>query len=246
MIKLLDNFESYDISNFNDVFFEMICSDYLIFSVFDSALFYICEYDGEVCAVFSKIGGNVTLSANEKAHFDEISEFLDVIGYCKLLCESKYSIHFKGKKSSGSILKCESKESYSCKAKELYSEELKKVYELICRYFSLNMAFDEWFVDVSHKMRHSGARAYGVYCEDKLVSVSFSLFETEKSAVLSSVCTDENFRKSGFGEDVVKKVLRENIGKNVYLFADNRKIEGWYEKIGFGKYKLWSEIENVL
>ena len=89
-------------------------------------------------------------------------------------------------------------------------------------------------------------KTYGIYEDEKLVSGAFSLFETEKSTVISSVVTDENYRCKGYGENIVKSLLNENQNKDVYVFTENDKIKKWYEKMGFVPCKMWSEIENVL
>lgn len=246
MIKLIDNFEEYDFSSFeNDIFFQRIFSDFKTLSCFDDVMFYVCITE-DIVAVISKVGGNVTLSAKKTAPFEEIREFLNVTGFSKILCSSEFSEYFEGRKKHGNILKTRDDNSDFCKAQQLYSENLKDVFYIVEKVFGFDGDFLMWVADLSHKMRHNSAHLYGIYCENKLVSSAFSLFETEKSVVISSVATLEEYRCKGFGERIVKTIIEENKDKDVYVFTENEKTDNWYKKIGFVPCEMWSEIENVL
>lgn len=247
MIKLIENFNDYDFSLFeNDVFFQRIKSEYNVSSSFSDALFYVSISDFGVNAVISKVSGNVTLSALENAPFEELCEFISVIGYAVILCDENYSSHFNGDKTQGYILKAKAGSFEDCKAKLLYSENLKDMFMLLKEVFSLDNDYMFWVTDLSHKIRHNSATACGILKNNKLVSVGFSLFETSVSAVISSVATDESFRSEGLGGEVVKKLLSINEGKDVYVFIENEMLKSWYKKFGFAEYKKWSEIKNVL
>ena len=247
MIKLIDNFEEYDFSSFEkDVFFYRIYSDFKTMSDFDEALFYVCINDEKINALISKVGSTVTVSCSDISVCEEINEFAKVIGYRKILCDRSISFCFDGEKLWGDILRLNSEDDFNSKAKQLYTENLKDMYYLIKKNFNVEIDFPEWFVDMSYRIRHNSAKFYGIYEDDKLVSGAFSLFETENSAVISSVVTDENYRCKGYGEDIIRALLNENKSKNVYVFTENDKIKKWYEKMGFIPDKMWSEIENVL
>ena len=247
MIKLINNFSEYDFSAFeNDVFFRRIYSDYLTLSMFDNALFYVCEDDNKISAVLSKTGSNITVSCIDDSVCEEVNEFAKIIGFDKILCDKSVSEFFDGVKLSGDILKINNKSDFRCKAKQLYTENLKDMYLLLKDNFDLCIGFPEWFVDMSYRLRHDAAKFYGLYEDNKLVSGAFSLFESENSAIISSVVTDVDYRCQGYGEDVVKSLLCENKNKDVYVFTENCKITKWYEKMGFMPDKMWSEIENVL
>ncbi len=247
MIKLIEIFSEYDASLFeNDVFFQRIKSEYVSNASFSDSLFYVSLNDTTSDAFISKVGDTVTLSALDNAPFEEISEFLNIIGYSVILCEEKHSKFFCGKKTQGFVLKTKVEKLLHCKAKLLYTEDLKDVYNLIRDVFDINNNYMLWLADLSHKIRHGTANVCGVHENLSLVSCGFSLFETSDSAIISSVATDEKFRSKGFGGDVVRKLLSENVGKNVYVFIEDENLKFWYEKFGFKEYKKWSEIENVL
>ncbi len=247
MIKLIDNFDFYDFSSFQeDVFFHRIYSDYKSLSAFEDALFYVSVNDEKVDAVISKIGSDVTISADKNAPFDEIYEFLNVIGCSVILCEESFSEPFHGEKTKGKILKIDCNVTNDCKADLLYTENLQDMYKLQKDVFDISFDFPFWFADISHRIRHGAADFCGIYDCDLLICGAFALFKTNKSAVISSLATKESYRRRGYGENVLKRLLNENLSKTVYVFVENEKVENWYKKFGFTEYKQWSEIKNVL
>ncbi len=247
MIKLAEDLNAYNLSSFaDDVFFQRIYSDFGTMSMFSDVYFYVCEEENNVNAVISKVFGIITISARNDADFEEMNEFVKTIGFTKILCDNSFSSHFDGKKTSGKILKINSDEDYGGKVKDLSAENLSDMYNLVKGVFGVSPDFSQWFTDMCHKMRYGAARLCGIYEGKTLLSAGFSLFITEKSAVISSVATDENFRCRGYGERVVKTLICKNRGKDVYVFTENGKVENWYKNMGFVPCKMWSEIENVL
>ena len=66
-----------------------------------------------------------------------------------------------------------------------------RTYELITRCSGENFippSFDDFYVDVNHKLRHNTMRLYGINCSDKLVSVAMTVAESDDGAVLGAVC----------------------------------------------------------
>lgn len=247
MIKLIDNLEIYDCTSFeDDVFFQRILSDFHSSSMLNDSLFYISLNNNTPDAVIGKVGSVITLSSKDNAPLEEIAEFFSVIGYSVILCEEKFSHFFCGEKIHGDVLKIIRDRKTDCKAEVLYSENLKDVYNLLMKTFNIQADFMNWFADMSHKLRHGVAKCCGIYEKGELVSCAFSVFETEKSAVISSVATDKEYRCNGYGKKVVETLLSENMGKHIYVFTEKKDINNWYKNIGFTEYKKWSEIKNVL
>ncbi len=247
MIKFAEDLSIYDLSFFeDDIFFQRIYSDFSTISKFNNVYFYICEEHYEITAVISKVNDIITISAKESANFEEMNEFVKVIGFTTVLCDNDYSCHFDGEKTSGKILKFNSNYEHSEKANTLDVEHLPDMYKLVKKVFDTSADFSDWFVDICHKMRYGSADLCGVYDDKMLISAGFSLFITEKSAVISSVVTDEEFRHKGYGERVVKTLLEKNIGKDVFVFTENKNAENWYKNMDFVPCKMWSEIKNVL
>ncbi len=247
MIKLTEDLTEYDLSFFeDDIFFQRIYSDFLTIGKFPKSFFYICVDDNEITAVISKICGVITLSAKENADFEEINEFVRVIGFSTILCDFSFSCHFDGKKTSGKIMKIRTDEKFGSNAEILRTDELKEAYPILKRVFRKVPDFPDWFVNTCYGVIHNSVIVSGVHYNQKLVSVAFALFVTERTAVISAVATHPEHRNRGYAMEILKKLLDENTGKEIYIFLENPLIEEYYGKLGFVPCKMWSEIENVL
>ncbi len=248
MIKLTDNLNEYDLSLFEgDIFFHRIYSDFSIIGKFPESLFYICLNDNdEITAVISKIYDVITLSAKENADFEEINEFVRVVGFSTILCDFNFSCHFEGKKRSGKIMKMRTEEKFGSKAEILPANVLKYAYPILKRVFRRVPEFPDWFVNTCYGIIHNSVIFAGVHYNEEIASVAFALFVTDTTAVISAVATRPECRNRGFAMEVLKKLLDENTGKEIYIFLENPVIEEYYAEIGFVPCKMWSEIDNVL
>ena len=247
MVKLVDDLNFYDLSSFEeDIFFHRIRSDFSVIGRFPENLFYVCESDNGITAVLSKIGGTVTISAKDSADFEELNEFVQMVGFSTILCDAQFSCCFDGKKKSGKIMKIKSDERFESSAEILDAQELKAAYPILEKCFKNLPDFSHWFVNTCYGVTHNSVIFSGIHCEKELVSVAFTLFVTDKTAVLSGVATLPSYRNRGYAMEIVKKLLDVNRGKDIYLFLENPIIEEYYAQLGFTPYKMWSEIENVL
>lgn len=246
MIKLVDDLYEYNLNLFDDIFFHRISSDYSEISRFENVFFYVCENNGAITGVISKVDGVLTMSLNDNTDFEELSEFVKVIGFTTILCDEKYSCYFEGKKASGKIMKLRTDELFGSNAELLRTHDLKNVYPVLKRIFRKVPDFSEWFVNTCYGMIHNTIMAAGVRAAGEIVSVAFMLFVNDKKAVLSAVATQYEHRNRGYAMEIVKKLLDENRGKEIYLFLENPVIEKYYGELGFVPCGMWSEIENVL
>ncbi len=246
MIKLVDNFKDYNIKGFDDVFFYRIMSDFNTIRQFDNVDFYVSLIEDDVTAVMSKVNGVITISAADNADFQEINEFVKVIGFTTILCDEKFSSSFIGKKTSGKILKLSAGKSFSSDAELLDTNNLKEIYRVLKRVFKRIPDFSDWFVNTCYGMMHNSVMSAGICTNGKIVSVAFMLFISEKAAVLSAVATLPEYRNRGFAMQIVKKLLNENKDKDIFLFLENPLLEEYYAELGFSYCKMWSETENVI
>ncbi|MBQ2829044.1 MAG: GNAT family N-acetyltransferase [Clostridia bacterium] len=248
MIKLTENLNEYDLSFFeNDIFFLRIRSDFDVMSRFENVFFYVCMNQAEITAVISKVSDVITISASEGADFDEINEFVKVVGFTTIICEDKYAHHFEGEKTSGKIMKLKAYDSLESYAEMLNTDDLKKVYRVLKTVFWGKVPdFSDWFVNTCYGVIHNSVMVSGIRSKDELVAVAFALFVTEKTAVISAVATHPEHRNRGYAFEIIKRLLNENKGKEVYLFLEDPLIEEYYAKLGFVPCKMWSEIRNAI
>lgn len=109
------------------------------------------------------------------------------------------------------------------------NSRMKDCYEILAEGFENIGRFEEWYVNMSHRIRHGVSELY--YCGDTTVTKSFDI---DGFAFLSYIATAEAARGKGGARRLLyclaEKFERE--GKAAYLFAfDHRK--SFYEAIGF-------------
>jgi ribosomal protein S18 acetylase RimI-like enzyme len=99
-------------------------------------------------------------------------------------------------------------------------------------------------------LRERRTTAYGLFIGDLLVSVAYTLIETDDVAVIGGVFTREGFRNRGFAASVVSK-LAYHVAKggktaSLYVREDNKPAIRVYEKIGFKEYlrRFWVSVNT--
>ena len=183
MIKLVEDLNGYDLSFFeDDIFFQRIYSDFNTISKLKDVFFYVCEEESEITAVISKVFGVITVSAKDNANFEEMNEFVKVIGFTVILCDNEFSCHFDGEKTYGKIMKFRTDAPLGGGGELLPAEKLRSVYRIVRENFRRVPDFSEWFVNTCLGMFRNSTMLAGVYQQEAIVSVAFALFITEKTA----------------------------------------------------------------
>lgn len=98
--------------------------------------------------------------------------------------------------------------------------------------------FESWYVDVSHRIRHSCAKAVTLNVNDEIVSSGIFSSIYNNDAILTSVSTVPEFRRMGYGSALVSAMICDIKGK-VYLMRDKNKNEKFYKKLGFENIGYW-------
>ena len=199
------------------------------------------------CGAIARNGTAFVLYMTENADIDEVSSFMRVAGASSILCEGSYELDVYSSKSvKGSVLKrCELFEDID-ESLNFVVPDIKKAYELILKCADENFnppAFEDFYVDINHKLRHNTMRIYGVEEKGELVSVAMTVAESSTAGILGAVACNPDYRKQGFGSAIVKYLsdilLEEN--KTVYLYrAENANIS-FYNNLGFVEMGLWRE-----
>lgn len=124
--------------------------------------------------------------------------------------------------------------------------DIKEVYNLIVSCADENFVpppFDDFYVDVNHKLRHNATRMYGVYDGTKLVAMAMTVAESSNGAVLGAVSCHPDYRKHGYGSTVVKYISNRLIAENktVYLHRAKNANQSFYNNLGFEQCGSWQE-----
>ena len=124
--------------------------------------------------------------------------------------------------------------------------DLRAAYELIFGCADENFrppAFEDFYVDVNHKLRHNAARICGIEHDGKLAALAMTVAESDDGAVLGAVACAQEFRRSGFASAVVKHITNSLIsaGKNVFLHRAKNANVSFYSGLGFSECGTWRE-----
>lgn len=243
MIKLTDNINRIDPSS---PFGVRIGSLYKAYGNTDLCDFYV---DTEASTVFAKFGDTLIMDGEEISDRIELKNFCVFSGVKTILCNGNIAFSALPQKE-GYILK---KHAYhkvcNCAQKVVLNGNLRDVYSLISRYVcrnTSNLKFDEFYVDLSHRIRHNCALSVIIYKDSKPVSCAVASFIFKGAAIITSVCTDSRYRKLGYAYAAVECLVANlnRIGvKDIYLHIEDKSLFEFYNQLGFSGIGIWREVE---
>ncbi len=210
---------------------------------YDFALFWVQRIDGIPVAAISRIDGNATLCCLDGADFEEISEFLKVIGFSSLTFDAELAektgvlpqkSSFTVKYTGGATVSDE----------VLFDYSKKEIYSLLCECgFELG-DYGAFLADVCSRLNKSTALMAAAELDGKLCACAFSLFEGEKSVLLGAVATSPAARGRGYASKLVGTLAEMKKEKEVFLFCRNDSLTDFYSKIGFEIVGKWAICEK--
>lgn len=186
-------------------------------------------------AVIIKYGGDVTVSLGENANFDEIREFIALVGMSSVLSMKKMF----GGSESGVIMKSGDRIFGDCcnnNPNVVFSPELSSVHKLlrVCGSNSFECPpYEEFILDTSHKLRHDCAYCCAVMSGNEVISYAMTVAVTDESAIIGAVCTHPELRKRGYGSLCVSSLISRLGNREVFIMRAWEENEGFYRKLGF-------------
>ena len=202
---------------------------------YDFAVFYKqTDENNNITAVISRLDGDYTLSANDTADCDELKNFFITLGYASVLSDDRFYINDNF--DSGAVMS-------TAKKTELHrSYATLDCYPRLMDLFNIEdydkVDFESWYVDLSHRIRHSCSRAYALNFGGEMVSSGIFSSIWENDAILSSVRTVPEYRNLGYGSVLVSEMMCDIKG-TVYLMREKNKNEQFYKKLGFENIGTW-------
>ena len=207
--------------------------------------------DGDYTGAIARNGSNFILFLTEHSDIDEVSSFMRVAGASAVICDGKYELELNGCKTlTGKVLVRTVPFDDEDNGLTFSEPDIKAVYEMIVKSADENFnppPFDEFYVDVNHKLRHNTARLVGIDEDGICVASAMTVAESPNSAVLGAVSCDPNFRRRGFGSALIKYLTNMLVAENksVYLHrAQNANVD-FYKSLGFEEYGTWREYYFV-
>lgn len=203
--------------------------------------------DGEFNGAIARNGSNFILFLTEHSDIDEVSSFMRVAGASAVICDGKYKLELNDCKTlTGSVLVRDIAFEEEDNKLEFFKPDIKSVYNMIVKSADENFnppPFDDFYVDVNHKLRHNTARLVGIFENGVCVASAMTVAESPDSAVLGAVSCDPDYRRRGFGSALIKYLtnLLVSENKSVYLHrAQNANVD-FYKNLGFGEHGTWCE-----
>ena len=208
----------------------------------------IADEDSEACVgAIARSGTDFIVFLTDDCNIEEVSSFMRVAGASSVICDGKYELDMYGSKSaSGSVLQRKDGFELSECSLNVIEPEIKEAYELIVKCADENFKpplFEDFYVDVNHKLRHNTMRMYGIKENDTLVAVAMTVAESGNGAVLGAVSCDPEYRKQGYGSNIVKYISNRLINENktVYLHRAKNANVSFYNNLGFKETGKWRE-----
>lgn len=201
-------------------------------------------------AYLSKMDGVLTLFAYTYADFEEISCFIEAVGAHYITCSTECAAQLDiTPDRTGSILK------FSHVPIQLHSvvvnPPIQSVYEVLQSCVGetfLPPPFEPFYLDMSHRIRHGGAKITGIIKQGRLIACAMTVAETEQTAVIGGVAVHPVYQRNGCGTMVVYGLLHlcaQRKQKHIYVYCDTNKNKQFYQSLGFVCCGTWAEIECI-
>lgn len=107
-------------------------------------------------------------------------------------------------------------------------------------------AFEGFYLDVSHRMRHGCCRTVGVMADGIPAATALTVAETNEAAVIGGVATREEYRCRGYARACVTTlaVALQQEGKTVLIAPRDARAEALYRNWGFVSAGTWTEVNR--
>ncbi len=214
----------------------------------DFTLFWVQVLGGEYTAAVSRFEGNAVVFTTAKTDFGELKEFLNTIGYASVLMKAEdFNSIGLVYSEKGDILEFSEKRLPTPETQILKAVEPERAYRLLQSNVGKSIEKAEylpWLSDYTYRKNRGYSRIFGVECGDALVSSAMTVAESEETALLGGVVTNENYRCRGYARGIIYSLideLRSNSKKRVFIYTREEKNTRLYEKIGFVKISEWGK-----
>lgn len=191
-------------------------------------------------------GTDFILFLTDKSDINEVSSFMRVAGAASVICSNKYNLDLFGyEKSYGPIL-VRTEEISENDSLIIDTPKIKEAYELIAKaadkYFT-PPKFEDFYVDINHKLRHGTMRLLGLYDENNLAAVAMTVAESKQGAVIGAVACLPKFRNKGYGTYIVNHLTNILVkeGKRVFVHRAEQANKAFYDYLKFKCFDSWSE-----
>lgn len=207
--------------------------------------FWLQTEENKTTAALSRLDDAAVLFAPGEADWEEWERFLTMLGVSVLQCGMNAPFLPGWKTREGAVLKL----TAPLWAKREPEPGLREVYRLLKSCDSPDFRAppsEQFYVDMSHRVRHRAARVRGAWEEGTLAACALTIAETETAALLGAVAACPDKRRKGCGSRAVRQLCGELLQENkeIFLFRAEAENEAFYEGLGFSPCGRWRELER--
>lgn len=110
----------------------------------------------------------------------------------------------------------------------------RQVYPLLSTVFGNTMpAFEDWYVDVSHRLRHDNCTIAGILWDNETVSTAMTVAQSTDAVVIGAVATAQKARKRGYAAQCIGYLADKHKDKMIMISPKNPYAERLYTDMGF-------------
>lgn len=235
MIEKIDNASQLDAWEIKDLYSVRILSLLKSYGLgYNFASFYRQVIDGRTTAILSKLDNDFTMALSENFDNSELVHFFCITGYSSILCNDEFEMGTRYEQ--GVVMSTTRKTEKTMQGAVI--DEYPKLMDLFTFVDYDNQDFKSWYVDISHRVRHSTAKAYTLNVNDEIISSGILSSIYGDDAVLTAVRTEDAMRGMGYGSCLVAHICSDVKG-TVYLMRDKDQNESFYAKLGFENIGTW-------
>lgn len=215
---------------------------------FCSTDYWLIEDGKGVCGAVARHGSAFTAVLTERCDAQEVSAFLQMAGARSVLCDGEFALTGFSSATEGVVMQRTEPLSESRGEYTIRTPDLRAVHALLTQCQGEGFtppAFEDFYVDVNHQLRHSTMRLCGIDTEGQLAAVAMIVAESETCAVLGAVACHPALRRRGYGAAAVSHLTNQLIaeGKTVTLHRALNANVAFYRSLGFSECGRWREYQ---
>lgn len=203
---------------------------------FDFVQFWL-QYDenNSITSAISKYDNAVTVQTTENSDISELTEFLEIIGFGSVLSDTAF---FDNRKTTDGIIMelVNPQRKAASNAEIIVNPDSNEVYKLLTECQSERFIvpkYEDFLLDMSHKIRHDTALCVVVRNNRELVSTAMTVAQSKNTAIIGAVATVPQFRKCGFGGIAVMSLAEMLKNRKIFIMRSKDENENFYKSLGF-------------
>ena len=199
-----------------------------------------------VCRYYSTL-----IICGESCYMAELDNFVCMLSPAVIMCDTNYDFSYQCSCAGGEIMRCKKLNDCAEKKHSIHRSSsdmsyLRKIYDLLCKTDDRISpdSFEDYFLDISHKIRHGAAEVYSIYNGNDLLSTATVTAMSDSEAVIGCVATDFAYREKGLASELVGYITEKHLNKEREVFLQREKPIGLYERLGFEVCGEWYEYKR--